>query len=280
MNIEKKLKKLISEFDGNVSLYIKDRKNNIIKHNENDIVETASCIKLFILIEYYNQILNNKISRDDLICYSSKDDYVPNGSGIIQYLDDFKLSSKNIVTLMMIVSDNIATNKMIEYLGFDNINKTIKDLGFKKTTLKAKKLDFEIYNSVGETTAYEYARAYEMLYNKEILNPELCDELIKLLSHQQLNVMIKKFLLPKDLEFINFIASKSGSLGDEENKEMINCRNDGGIISTNIGDYIISIFIRNFNDYGYYNDNEGIVLGGRISKLIFDNFKKNNGLIK
>ena len=41
---------MIDDFDGNVSLYVKDEKDNVIKFNENDIVETASCIKLFILI--------------------------------------------------------------------------------------------------------------------------------------------------------------------------------------------------------------------------------------
>ena len=81
-----------------------------------------------------------------MIKYSSKDDCIMNGSGLIKYLDDFELSSKNIATLMIIISDNVATNKMIEYLGFDNINKTIKDLGFNHTILKAKKLDFDIYN--------------------------------------------------------------------------------------------------------------------------------------
>ena len=287
MNVEEQIKKMIDDFDGNVSLYVKDEKDNVIKFNENDIVETASCIKLFILIEYYNQILNNKISREDKIKYSSKEDCVMNGSGLIKYLDDFELSSKNIATLMIIVSDNVATNKMIEYLGFHNINNTIKELGFTNTLLKAKKLDFDHYNCVGQTTSYEYARAYEMIMKHEILTPELCDEIIKILSHQRINVMITKYLSPKYLDkmcddkfSLKFIASKSGSLGDEENDAMINCRNDGGIISTSIGNYIFSIFIRDFKDYYYYDDNIAIVFGAKISKLIFESFKKHNGSIK
>ena len=135
MNVDEKINEMINNFDGNISLYVKDDNGNIIKNNENDIVESASCIKLFILIEFYNQILNNKKSREDMIKYSSKDDCMMNGSGLIKYLDDFELSSKNIATLMIIISDNVATNKMIEYLGFDNINKTIKDLGFNHTKL-------------------------------------------------------------------------------------------------------------------------------------------------
>ena len=287
MNSEGKIKSLIGEFEGNVCLYVTDDKNNIIKFNENMIVETASCIKLFILIEYYNQILHTKKSRDDLINYSVQNDYVENGSGIIQYLKDLNLSSINMATLMIIVSDNIATNKMIDYLGFDNINNTIKGLGFNNTYLNAKELDFNIYSSIGKTTAYEYARAYELILKKKILTPNLCDEIISILSNQTKNDMIIRFLSPKYLEekghnnsFIKYIATKSGGLGDEGKEDIINCRNDGGIISTNIGNYIISIFISNFSDHYFYADNPASLLGAKINKIIFETFEQNRGSIK
>lgn len=287
INSEEKIEKLIDDFEGKVCLYITDERNNIIKRNENDIVETASCIKLFILIEYYNQILKNEKSRDDIINYSVQNDYVANGSGIIQYLEDLNLSSINIATLMMIVSDNIATNKMIDYLGFDNINNTIKQLGFKNTFLNAKKLDFNIYNSIGKTTAFEYAKAYKMILKKEILNPNLCDEIIRILSHQTNNDMIIRFLPPKYLEekgsnnaFIKYIATKSGGLGDECREDIINCRNDGGIISTNAGNYIVSIFISNFNDHYFYANNPASLLGANINKILFETFEQNRGSIK
>ena len=287
INSEEAIKKLIDDFEGKISLFISDEKNNIIKFNENEIVETASCIKLFILIEYYNQILQNKKSRDDMISYNPHIDYEENGSGIIQYLDDLSLTSKNMATLMIIFSDNIATDKMIAYLGFENINNTIKELGFKNTTLNAKKLDFNIYNTVGNTTAFEYAKAYEMLLKKEILTPELCDEIIEILSHQLFNVMLTRFLPPKYIEekgsdnaFIKYIATKSGALGDEGRKDIVTCRNDGGIISTSEGNYIISLFISDFEDHYFYYDNPATVLGGKISKIVFETFENNKGTIK
>ena len=239
-----------------------------------------------VVLEYYNQILKNEKSRNDIINYSAQNDYVQNGSGIIQYLEDLKLSSKNMACLMMIVSDNIATNKMIDYLGFDNINNTIKQLGFKNTLLNARKLDFNIYNSIGKTTALEYAKAYEKILKKEILTPNLCNEIIEILSHQTKNDMIIRYLPPKYLEekgsdhaFIKYIATKSGGLGDEGKKDIINCRNDGGIISTNLGDYIVSIFISGFHDHYFYADNPASLLGAKINKIIFEAFEKNNGLI-
>ena len=286
MNVEEEIKLLINDFDGKVHLYISDEKGNIIKLNENEIVETASCIKLFILIEYFNQVFQNKKTRGDMISYSPERDYVERGSGIIQYLEDLNLSSKNMATLMMIMSDNIATNKMIEYLGFNNINNTIKELGFKNTELIAEKLDFDIYNSIGKTTSYEYARAYEMILRKEIFTPEVCDEIIELLSKQINNIMLTRFLPPDDVAlkgtdgaYINYIATKSGGLGDSERDDIVNCRNDGGIISTKVGNYIISIFISDFEDYCFYDDNPATILGGKISKAIYENFK-NSGSIK
>lgn len=288
MIIEENIKKLTTNFDGNLSIYAIDDYNNEIKINENKIVEGASCIKLFILIEYYNQILKKEITRDDILIYNKQNDYVKNGSGIIQYLENgITLTSKNMAILMMIVSDNIATNKMIEYLGFDKINETIKSLGFNNTQLIAKKLDFTIYNSVGKTTAYEYGNIYKMLLHKEILTPDLCDEIIKILSHQTKNEMLIRKLSPQYIEekgtsnaFIKYIASKSGGLSNRGKDDLTNCRNDGGIISTKLGNYIVSIFINNFSDHYFYNDNPATILGTEISKTIFEEFEKNNGKLK
>lgn len=126
MKLDDKINYMIKNFERNISLYVTDDYNNEIKINEDIIVESASCIKIFILIEYYNQILKKQKNRNDILSYDNKYDYVTNGSEIIQYMDNLELTSKNMAILMTIVSDNIATNKMIEYLGLDKINDTIK----------------------------------------------------------------------------------------------------------------------------------------------------------
>jgi len=280
----KEIEELIKKFKGNVSLYACDELNNEIRINENIVVETASAIKLFILIEYYKQIMNNEKSRDDILSYKFSEDFVENGSGIIQFLDSgLNITSKNMAILMIIISDNIATNKMIDYLGFENINNTIKELGLKNTKLIAKKIDFNQYLQIGVTTAYEYANTYKMLLNSSILTPNLCNEIIDILSKQMYNQMIIKELPLKYIDskgktdsFIKYIASKSGGLGGENAKTVI-CRNDGGIISTKSGNYITSVFINNFSDYYFYDNNPATILGAKINKILFENFEKNKG---
>ena len=122
--------------------------------------------------------------------------YMANGSGIIQYLDKLELTSRNMAILMIIDSDNIATNIMIEYLGIENINNTIKSLGFKNTMLICPKLDFNIYKEIGKTTAKEYGELYIKLLNKEILKPETCEEILEILKNQLHNdLLIRKLPL-------------------------------------------------------------------------------------
>ena len=277
------IRQLINNFDGNISVYANDCKGTIIKFNENEVIETASCIKVFILIEYYKQILEGKKSRNDILTYEYDKHYMENGSGILQYLDKLELTSRNMAILMIIDSDNIATNIMIEYLGINNINDTIKLLGFKNTELFCPKLDFKTYKKMGKTTAKEYGKLYEKLLNKEILNPEICNEIIEILKKQLHNDLLTRKLPLEDLNQIGeknanikYIASKSGGLGDKR-YGIGNCRNDGGIIATKLGAYIISIFVNNFNDYYWNRDNEGILIGGRIHNIIYKSFIDNKG---
>ena len=277
------IKKVINNFDGNISLYANDGKGTIIKFNENAVVETASCIKAFILIEYYRQILEGKKSRSDILTYEYDKHYMANGSGIIQYLDKLELTSRNMAILMIIDSDNIATNIMIEYLGIENINNTIKSFGFKNTILICPKLDFNMYKEVGKTTAKEYGELYIKLLNNEILNPAICEEILEILKNQLHNDLLIRKLPLKDLNEIGeenanikYIASKSGGLGDKR-YGIGNCRNDGGIIATKFGSYIVSIFINNFNDYYWNRDNKAILAGGEIHHIIYENYLNNKG---
>lgn len=278
-----KIQNMINNFEGKVSVYANDNRNNIIAINENEVVETASCIKLLILIEFYRQILDGEKSREDILKYSYDKHYVTDGSGIIQYLDELELTSRNMAILMIIESDNIATNIMIEYLGIDNINNTIKKLGLKNTFLLADKFDFNLFKNIGKTTAKEYAEIYLKLLNKKIFTPKICEEIIEILKKQRHNDLLIRKLPLKDLDEIGqknsnikYIASKSGGLGNKK-FGINNCRNDGGIISTKYGEYIVSIFIRDFKDKYWHRDNKAILLGGEINHILYHNYMKNKG---
>lgn len=286
MNLEERILNIIKNCKYNIGIYITDMYGNKIKYNENSIFETASCIKTFILIEYFKQLYERKISKDDYFEYTEDDNIPGMNSGIIKNFDyGLKFRFKDYATLMITESDNIASNKLIHYLGIDNINRTIQELGFKNTKL-LHEINISKYIELATTTPYEYARVFEMLYNGEIINKEISDNCLDMLKKQTHRDMIEKYLPPLDVILmgndnsnINYIASKSGSIVWEDDT-VKNIRNDGGIISTKNGDYIISIFISDLDDLRYNFDNKGIEIGGQINKLIYENLAKNNGKLK
>ena len=287
MSINSILLNLLEDSKYDIGIYIKEKNfNNVIKYNENNIFESASCIKAFILVEYFKQVYENKISIKDYFEYSKEDNKSGLNFGIISSFDyGLKLTSKDYATLMIIYSDNIATNKIINHLGIENINNTIKELGFKDTKLY-NELDLFKYHKFGKTTPYEYARLFDMLLDNKVINETVSKNCLEILKKQKYNDMITKYLPTYDLLFkntkdsnIKYIASKSGSIVWTGN-EMKNARNDGGIISTVYGDLIISIFISNLDDLSFNFDNKGIELGGKICKLAYDNFINNKGELK
>lgn len=124
-----KIIKVIESTNYDVGVYAIDMKGREVRYNENKVYETASCIKLFILIEYFKQVYEGRIKVDDYFIYTEADNLEGLNSGIISSLDyGLKLTTKDYVTLMIIYSDNIATNKLIDFLGIDNINKAIGEL--------------------------------------------------------------------------------------------------------------------------------------------------------
>ncbi|MDD2376735.1 MAG: class A beta-lactamase-related serine hydrolase [Clostridia bacterium] len=283
MDLKEKIIDIASKLNYRIGIYANDLKGNEIKFHSDDIFETASCIKLFILIEYYRQVSDGLKNRKDIMEYTKEDNISNINSGIISSLEfGLKMTSKDYAILMIICSDNIATNKLIDYLGIENINNTIQKLGFKETII-FNKIDFSIYKKLGQTTPYEYALAYNKILSKELYSEDICNEILDILKKQKNNDMLIKGLPLYDVLFkgedeskIKYIASKSGAIAWETD-EIDNVRNDGGIISTNIGEYIISIFISGFSEMYIYYNNEAINIGSEIHRNIYNSYIKNKG---
>lgn len=277
LSLEARIKAEVYNFSGSIGLYANDFKGNIVEINPDEKFETASTIKSYILVELYRQIKEGKVDPNTILKYE-KENFVV-GSGIIRDLDiGVEMTIKSFATLMIIVSDNIATNIMIDLLGIDNINNTCQDLGFKDTVLH-NKIDFEKYPKLGTTTPRDYGKLFEMIYKKELWSEELSEEILEIFKKQHYNTMLTRGLPQYYLDSENtgdeeliYIASKSGSMDA--------CRNDGGIISTPYGGYVMSLFTKDFADNLYYNDHESLRFGGKVSRLMFDNYISLKGKFK
>ncbi|WP_461205285.1 serine hydrolase [Clostridium sp. DL1XJH146] len=269
ITLQDRIKAELASYDGTMGIYINDFMGNKLEINIHEKYETASCIKTFILATLFDEVEKGNKKLSDMLIYDKENEI--DGSGVIRSLEyGTSLSVFNVATLMIIVSDNIATNMMIDYLKIDTINTSIQAKGFKDTLLH-NKINFEKYDKLGTTTPHDYGRIFEMICNEELISTEASKSMLEIFKKQHYNTAITKdfppfFLDSEDTgeEELIYVASKSGSMDA--------CRNDGGIVSTPYGKYVIVLFNKNFSDTMYYSEHPATVFSAKVSRLIFDQY--------
>ncbi|MGJ0845334.1 serine hydrolase [Tissierella praeacuta] len=247
--------KEIDSVDEEVSIIIKDLTNDrwILKYNEDRVFPSASLIKIPIMIEVLERVEKGELSLDKKIKIKAIDrvDY-----SIISELTLKEYTLIDLITLMIILSDNTATNVLIDLLGYEKVNETVKKLNCNNTILKRKMMDFTAAKEGREnlTSPMDMALFMEKIYNKSIISPKICDIMIDILTRQKHRDMLPRYILDEVK-----IANKTG--------ELSGINHDIGIFYLENINYLIGIFTTNGKD-----DLVGKRTIGRISKLVYDNF--------
>lgn len=230
--LENKIENIVEESSANISVSFYDLdQGEGFSINGDEKVPSASMIKLLILLKALDECDKGKINLEDTI---RLDDYEKvDGSGILKELSrDHKFSIRELLTLMIIVSDNTATNILIDLLGIEEINKIGHDLGLKKTTLERKMMDSNAREKGLDnfTSSNEILKLLKMIYEKDFVSEEYSNLALDILLRQQERQRLQRYL-PEDLK----IASKSGDLD--------NLENDGGIFFTENKNYILVVLV-------------------------------------
>ena len=267
MTLEKRIAAELYSYQGQMSVFVDDLHGSTVQIGADEEYETASVIKAFILAALYAQVERGKADLDALISY--EESQFVDGSGMLRALGvGTRLKVRDTATMMIICSDNIATNMIIDYLGLDPINACIRELGFAHTVLH-NPLHFDRYEKLGTTTPRDYAALLAQIAKGTLVSPQASAAMLGILRQQHYNTMLThdfpQFYLDceetGEPELI-WVASKSGSMNA--------CRNDGGIIHTPYGEYVIVLMNKNFHDIIEYNDHPAMVYGARVSRMILD----------
>ena len=266
--LEKRIQAELMSYDGKMGIYLNDFHGNVITMGQDEKYETASTIKTFILACLFDEVEKGNKSLEDLVEY--KAEHVVDGSGVLVSLEPGAvLRVKDAAVFMIIVSDNIATNMMIDYLGLDTINRCIEKLGCKDTILY-NPIHFDRYRQLGTSTPNDYGSVFTRLVKGELISEKADRAMLEILKKQHYNSMITKDFPPVYMdsdntdEILISVASKSGSMDA--------CRNDGGIVFTPYGPYVIVMFHKEFSDAMYYPAHPATIFGARVSKLVLDQF--------
>ena len=262
-------KKIVSKFNdetGNFALAFKnldDGKEILI--NENEIFHAASTIKTPIMIEFYRQLHQGKLSLKDTLQIKNEFKSIVDGS--MYKLSEFDDSDKNtynklgqyysinnLIYEMITISSNFATNILIEYIGANNVTKSMKEIGALNIDVLRGVEDIKAFElGLNNTTsAKDLLIIYEKLAKGKIINNESSAIMIDILKDQKYDDIIPKYL-PKNIE----VANKTGMI--------TGVHHDSGIVFLKDGrKYVIVLLSKNMSDM-----ESGTEMMARISELIY-----------
>ena len=194
-----------------------------------DVFPQASSIKTALLAELYHQAQTGKLKLTDLYTVQASD-LVPD-SDIMGGLTPgvTRVTLRDLATMVVAVSDNSATNVLIDKVGMDNVNALMDSLGLPHTRLRRKMMDLKAAGEGREnvSTPSEMMSLLEKLYRGRVLNQEFTDDFFKLLSTH------KHSFIPRDLPDDLKIANKPG--------ELEGVRNDSGVVFVKNRPYLICV---------------------------------------
>ena len=276
----------VAAFKGEVGFYVRHLvTGEEAGHNADAPFLTASVFKIPVLVEVFRQAEAGRLSLDETVTISRKAK-LP-GSGVLKEMSDsLTVTARDLAMLMIIVSDNTATDLLLDLVGKDTVNATLRALGLERTrvdltcreilynlldpeSVPAAEADVSTFRrwkvnpqskSLTDltrndlSTPREISRLLEMIHDGRAANPTSCAVMITILKRQQVNDRIALFL-PRSIE----VAHKTG--------ELPGIRNDAGIVYGPSGPYLFACFTR-----GLPSEADGCWHMAHLSKAVSDYF--------
>jgi beta-lactamase class A len=278
--LDAQLKAIAAAHHGKVMLFAHNLKTGqTAALMPDELGKTASVIKLGVLLDAAEQIRAGKATLDEQLVLNKPNQV--EGSGVLALMDTpLALTMRDILTLMVVLSDNTATNVAIDRLGLEHINATIRAAGLKDTYLYKKvsvppsgpmPADQPRFG-LGKTTAREMGALMERLATCRLAldgsaplpgDGKLCASLLHMLRSQQDRDSLPRYLETLDTsEHGSAIANKTGALDA--------VRNDVALIATKAGPVVIAAFTQENADQRWTGDNEAQQTLGKLGKAIVD----------
>ena len=241
---------------------------------------TASTIKTAVMLEAYHQAAEGKPSLDAI--YTLDESAKVGGSGVLNGMRaGLTLTGADLVHLMIVLSDNTATNMLIERLGTARVNARLDTYGLRETRLFRPTFrdgrpdvlpELEREFGLGMTTPIEMAKLMALIGSGKAVNGKASESMLSTLRKQHDRAMIPRLLPP--LRGLS-VGNKTGT--DEEKHAgpdgvRRHVRADVGIVTGPGFSYAIAIYARQVEDTRWGVENDALTTGARISRLLFEHF--------
>lgn len=261
---------LFAALNGDFSLAFRDLSdsNNQIFISEKECFHAASTMKTPVMIELFKQAHEGRFSLTDSLLVKNEFKSIVDGSFFSLDIDrddgehiyeqiGQKRSIKDLLVDMIIYSSNLATNILIQLVGAENVNQTMRDYGAKDIKILRGVEDMKAYDAGlnNTTTAYDLMIIFEKLAKGEAVNKEASHEMIEILLRQTHRDIIPA-KLPKDVK----VANKTGFI--------TGVHHDSGIVFLPDGrKYVLVLLSKNMED-----SETGTKMLAEVSRLIYKSF--------
>ena len=268
--LDAQIKSRVTAFKGKVSIFAKNLDTGeTYSLNADERVRTASTIKIAVMIEAFARVTEGKAKwTDELVLTKEKK---VSGSGILNELSDgLRLTLRDGVSLMMILSDNTATNLVLDVLTTDAVNARMESLGLKQIKILRKvgsggdsmagKDPENKKFGLGFATPHEMVLVMEKLERGEIISPAVSKEMIDLMKREQGRNAIGRSLWNVPM------ASKYGALD--------RLRSAVGILYTKNGKIAMAISCDDMPETMWSVDNPAYLLMSDVSAMLAEGLGK------
>jgi len=274
-NLDQKIRQATANFHGATSLFAKNLDTGAtFGLRENERVRTASTIKLAIMVTVFDAVERGRAKWTDKLTLHDSDKV--GGTGVLfEFSDGMQIPLRDLVHLMIVVSDNTATNLLLDRFTADAVNAEMDSLGLPDTRClrkiliggkgpsgvsQAGRLEENQRFGLGVSTPREMVSLMEKMEQGELVNPAASREMIAILKRQQdKNGMGRR---TGDLP----VADKTGSLD--------HLRSDVGVVYTPGGRIAIAITVDDISDVNYSPENAGSILISQLTGLLLDGLAK------
>jgi beta-lactamase class A len=277
VTIDRRIQAAIQGFPGSVSLYAKNLDTGLTYDLRGDApVPTASTIKLPIMVELFAEAQEGKLDWNQKLQLTDQDKV--SGSGVLTELSGGDaLTIKDLMHLMIVVSDNTATNLILDRIGGDAVNLRMARLGLKQTAVMRKIMQAKLFPNgdakprpegltnegkkpgndrwgTGRSSPRDMVGILERLYRGELVSKAASEEMIAVLKRQQDHNGVGR-----DMKNA-VIASKSGALD--------HLRSEAAIVYSQGGAVAMAITVKDIPEVDYGVDNPGNLLLSALSGIL------------
>jgi beta-lactamase class A len=235
-----------------------------IGHDEDEVMPTASLIKVPVLVALYRAVDQGRVSLTDRIRYG--DEHRCLGSGVLSRMTPgVETTVRDAAVLMIIISDNSATNMVIDLVGMEQVNETMRSLGLEQTTIFQRLGDTKAgldARKMSVSTAGEMTRLLELIARHEAVSPEAAEDMLRIMRRQDYRHELSRLLPWNEMNMLenhreNWVAEKGGSF-------LNGIRTSGAVFNGPRGQFAMSVFCEGGTGPGTGRESEGNRVNGEL----------------